>query len=194
MQNPFTDAHLTPTLQILSQTMPQTGKLEAIVVRPARRVEAIFIQSTLAIESVGLKHDRLGIQPKNATTISNRQVTLIQAEHIEIVAKLMRLPYLPATTLRRNLVVSGINLLAIKPLFKDQKHYLKIGQVLLEITGVCAPCSRMEALLGEGGYNVMRGHGGVNAKVMNGGELHVGDTARFVIAETNLQRQSKLGF
>lgn len=194
MQNPFTDAHLAPTLQILSQTMPQTGKLEAIVVRPARRVEAIFIQSTLAIESVGLKHDRLGIQPKNATSISNRQVTLIQAEHIEIVAKLMRLPYLPATTLRRNLVVSGINLLAIKPLFKGQMHYLKIGDVLLEITGVCAPCSRMEALLGEGGYNVMRGHGGVNAKVISGGELHVGDVARFVIAEASLQRQSKLGF
>ncbi|MEO6118683.1 MAG: MOSC domain-containing protein, partial [Methylotenera sp.] len=116
--------------------MPQIGRLESIIVRPARRVPAIELLRSTAIAGVGLQGDRLGIESKHiAKKVSNRQVTLIQAEHIEVIAKIMRLPPLNATTFRRNLVISGINLLAIKPLFKDQIHYLQIGKVLLEITG-----------------------------------------------------------
>ncbi|MBC7696732.1 MAG: MOSC domain-containing protein [Bacteroidia bacterium] len=170
------------TLPSISQTMPQIGKLEAIIVRPARHVAAIEVRRTIAIADVGLLHDRRGIASKNGTVkASNRQVTLIQAEHIDVIAKIMRLPALEASLLRRNLVISGINLLAIKPLFKHQVHYLQIGEVLLEITGSCAPCSRMEVLLWEGGYNAVRGHGGVNARVMIGGELNVGDAVNMQV-------------
>lgn len=171
------------TLQSISQTMPQVGTLEAIIVRPARRVAAIEVEQTLAIADIGLQDDRRGLEHNPANNkISNRQVTLIQAEHIDVVSKLMRIPGLDACTLRRNLVVSGINLLAIKPLFEHQTHYLCIGDVVLEITGICAPCSRMEEVLGEGGYNAMRGHGGVNAKVIQGGMLATGDTVKLKVA------------
>ena len=167
------------TLQSISQTMPQTGRLEAIIVRPARRQAAVQIEQTFAITDVGLQDDRRGIDhnPSNGK-ISDRQVTLIQAEHIDVVAKLMRLTNLQATTLRRNLVVSGVNLLAIKPLFAHQKHFLHIGEVVLEVTGICAPCTRMEEILGEGGYNAMRGHGGINAKIIKGGMLTVGNAIK----------------
>lgn len=208
----------TPSLQKISQTLPQIGKLEAIVLRPAPRVDATFATSALAIKGLGLHADRRGIDLLQKLTSeqqvltlanfelptllanqhvrlpSNRQITLIQAEHIALLAQWMQLPNLLATTIRRNLVVSNINLLAIKPLFKHQQHYLQIGDVLLEITGACTPCSRMETLLGAGGYNAMRGHGGVNAKIIRGGLLTVGDAAVLVAQNGAGDKQAALDF
>jgi MOSC domain-containing protein YiiM len=83
-------------------------------------------------------------------------------------------PSIDPGLLRRNLVVSGINLLAL------QRAQFRIGSVVLEGTGPCHPCSRMEAALGPGGYNAMRGHGGITAKVITPGEIKVGDAVAFV--------------
>ena len=71
--------------------------------------------------------------------------------------------------LRRNLVISGINLLAFS------ERQFQIGEVILEMTGKCHPCSRMEENLGAGGYNAMRGHGGITTKVIKGGKIKTGD-------------------
>jgi MOSC domain-containing protein YiiM len=70
--------------------------------------------------------------------------------------------------LRRNLVVSGVNLLALKG-----RRFL-VGEAMLEGTGPCHPCSRMEEALGPGGLNAMRGHGGLNARVLQGGLIRLG--------------------
>lgn len=71
--------------------------------------------------------------------------------------------------LRRNIVVSGLNLLALK----NKTFYL--GTATLEYTGLCHPCSRMETTLGVGGYNAMRGHGGITARVIDFGTVAVCD-------------------
>jgi MOSC domain-containing protein YiiM len=152
------DLHAPPQVQ---------GCVEQIVVRgdprhPARRVEA-----TVAHAGIGLADDRLGL--RGEAELSTRQVTLIQHEHLAVIAQLARVDAVDALALRRNLVVSGINLLALK------NRRLRVGEALLEIVGPCAPCSRMEEAIGPGGYAAMRGHGGMTARVLEGGAIRVGD-------------------
>jgi MOSC domain-containing protein YiiM len=163
------------SLRQLTQQFSQAGKLDAIYLRPARGVTSISPHNVQAVAQQGLVGDRTYTTPSRNPLGSNRQVTLIQAEHISVVSALIGKP-VNAAILRRNLVVSGINLLAAKSLFKDQTMQLTVGEVVLEITGPCEPCSKMELALGHGGYNAMRGHGGVTAKIITGGELKVGDT------------------
>lgn len=144
------------------------GRLERILVRGAPRDPAREVQATTALAGIGLADDRLG--RRGEAELSTRQVTLIQAEHLPVIAALARVAAVDALALRRNLVVSGINLLALK------NAKLRIGAaVLIEIVGPCAPCSRMEEAVGPGGYAAMRGHGGMTARVLVGGPLAVGD-------------------
>jgi MOSC domain-containing protein YiiM len=79
--------------------------------------------------------------------------------------------------LRRNIVVSGINLLALK-----DKQF-RVGGAVLAFSGLCHPCSKMERELGPGGYNAMRGHGGITARVVSAGSVSLGDPLTY---ETNL--------
>ena len=162
-------------LRSLTARFPRAGRLEAIVLRPGRERAAVSALTALALVDRGLEGDRSGARPPSRPGGSKRQVTLLQAEHLPLI-RAWSGREVDATELRRNLVVSGINLLAQLSLFADQPLQVRIGaDVLLVITGPCDPCSKMEALLGPGGYNAMRGHGGTTARVIHGGVLAVGD-------------------
>lgn len=162
------------TLRHLTQQFSQAGTLQNIYLRPARGAPCISTQQAEAVAKKGLVGDRTHSTPSSNPLGSNRQITLIQAEHIAVISALTGKP-VDAAKLKRNLVVAGINLLAAKTLFKDQPMQLTIGDVVLQITGLCEPCSKMEITLGHGGYNAMRGHGGITAKIIKGGVLKIND-------------------
>ena len=143
------------------------GRVDAIVVRGQPRERARTVEQTMALAGIGLADDRLG--RRGEAELSTRQVTLIQQEHLPLIAAFARSGPLDPVDLRRNLVVSGINLLSLK------KARLRVGEALLEIVGPCAPCSRMEEVIGPGGYAAMRGHGGMTARILEGGLIRVGD-------------------
>lgn len=159
-------------LRELTRCFPHHGKLRGILLRPARDAVAVPVASAQAIVGVGLEGDR-----KTRSGPSRREVTLIQFEHLAVVAALLGHDQpIDPILLRRNLVVSGLNLLAARSPFPGERGRLRIGaQVMLEITGPCEPCSKMERALGAGGYNALRGHGGVTARILEGGELRAGD-------------------
>jgi MOSC domain-containing protein YiiM len=158
------------TIRDLNKPPQIEGRVEVIVVRGSPREVARTVESTVALSGIGLQDDRLG--RRGESELSTRQVTLIQAEHLPVIAALAQVERVDPIGLRRNLVVSGINLLALK------NARLQVGDALLELVGPCQPCSRMEETIGPGGYAAMRGHGGMTARVITTGSIRVGDAVR----------------
>lgn len=155
-------------LGVLMATLPRPGQVRWIGLRPARNVAMLSVQQVEANAGKGLAGDRY------ASGSGKRGITLIQAEHLPVIAALSGHDEIPPALLRRNVVVSGIPLVALK------ERRFRIGSALFEGTDDCDPCSRMEAALGPGGYNAMRGHGGLCARILETGLVSVGDA---VVAE-----------
>ncbi|MBE9559938.1 MAG: MOSC domain-containing protein [Proteobacteria bacterium] len=151
-----------PTLKELMKNLPQEGRVEWISYRPQKR-KAVKVVTEINVLENGLENDHY------AGRSGNRSVTLIQQEHIEVIRSLLHKREIKAEDLRRNIVVSGINLLALK-----DREFM-IGSAVLKMTGLCHPCSRMEETFGDGGYNAVRGHGGINACIITPGKIKVGD-------------------
>ena len=139
------------------------GLIQWIGVRPARREPMTTLQ-TVALTENGLAGDRRQSPGKRA-------VSLLQAEHLPVINALAPEGAEPSD-LRRNLLISGINLLSLR------KVEFRIGGAILRGTGICAPCSRMEETLGPGGYNAVRGHGGITAEVVQPGTISIGDAVQ----------------
>ena len=155
------------------------GRVEAIHLRPARLAPMATVSEAAVEVGRGLIGDRRSLSLQTGDLAQKREITLVQAEHLPLVAAWLGLPALDAARLRRNLVVSGINLASMRSLFADVRLQWRFGEtVVLEITGTCEPCSLMEAELGAGGYNALRGHGGVTARVVAGGTVRTGDRIR----------------
>ncbi len=157
--------------QELQDSLPQIGQIEWIGIRPDRYEDLKAVSRVQALTDQSLAGDHYSGKPG-----SKRQITLIQAEHLRAVASYLKVENIDPNLVRRNLVTKGINLTALK------NRQFQVGEALLEGTGDCAPCSRMEQNLGPGGWNAMRGHGGITARIVNGGSIKLGDQIHLVVA------------
>ncbi len=141
----------------------QPGRIEWIGLRPDRRVGMSVVDEVM-ISTDGLDGDR--------GRAGKRAVTLIQQEHLAAIGSYLGQGPVAPEILRRNLVVSGINLAALKG------REVQVGEAILRFTVICAPCSRMEEALGKGGYSAVRGHGGWCAEVLKPGRVALGDAVQ----------------
>jgi MOSC domain-containing protein YiiM len=145
------------------------GRVGWIGVRPARAQPMRPLERVSLDTDEGVTGDRYKSRGQRT-----RQVTLIEAESLAAIAAFLALPTVAPEQVRRNVVVSGINLLALKG------RRFRLGEAELEYTGECHPCSRMEETLGPGGYNAMRGRGGITARVLVSGDVAWGDEVRLL--------------
>ena len=153
----------------LREQFPRAGTVRWMSVRPGRDERVNPVDQVLASVDEGLVGDRFAGPPG-----ADRQVTLIQQEHLDVIAGLLGRESIDQALTRRNIVVSGINLLALKG------AEFSIGEAILRGTGSCPPCKKMERNFGSGGFNAMCGHGGITASVVQEGTIRVGDAVRFL--------------
>jgi len=143
----------------------EPGTLQWIGLRPERKAPLTVVERVQALSDLGLEGDRRC----KGTPGTARQGTLINREHIAVIAQLLGIESIKPELLRRNLVVSGINLLALR------HQRFRIGTAEFEATAQCHPCLRMEQVLGQGAVAAMLGHGGICAKIIKTGLIRVGD-------------------
>jgi MOSC domain-containing protein YiiM len=151
------------TIEQLSVHYARPGRLEWIGFRSRRRGPVTPAQTVELIQDRGLEGDHSA-----AKSGGRRQVTLIQWEHLAVIAGLCGESSIAPERLRRNLAISGVNLVSLRT------RRFRLGDALLEGTGHCLPYSRMELELGRGGFNAMRGHGGITARILTGGVVSLG--------------------
>lgn len=117
---------------------------------------SVPLQSGRGIAGDRFEHSRYPI-----TLFSREVADLIEEAHGRSI---------DAALFRRNIVVSGINLSELVGV------RFRLGGVLFEGVGHCAPCLWMDAAIGKGTYALMRGRGGLRAGVVEGGLLQRGTT------------------
>lgn len=160
----MTQPPLTPLQKLLAGPLP-SGRLVWIGLRTSRHGDILTPDTAELVPSTGIAGDRY-----HTRTNGGRQVTLVAEESLAAIASYLGRAEVSPHLLRRNLVTRGINLTALKG------RNFRIGPVLLAYSGECAPCSQMEENLGPGGYNAVRGNGGITARIIEGGLIRIGDT------------------
>ena len=138
-----------------------SGKIEWIGVRPERRGDVISVSSVTIDEANGLSGDH--------PTKPHRQVTIISKEQLDEVARRLGKEHVETSATRRNILISGLDFDTV------DKQRIQLGSAIIEVTGYCHPCSRMDENLGEGGRLAMARLAGYLAKVIRSGEVAVGD-------------------
>ena len=140
------------------------GQVAWLGLRPARHAPMLTRPVLHLTPEDGVTGDHY-----SSRTGAARGVTLIERECLAAIFSYLGTDPPDPLLLRRNVVTSGINLDALR------ERRFQVGTAVLEHTGACHPCSRMEALLGPSGYNAVRGRGGITARVVRAGHVAVDD-------------------
>jgi MOSC domain-containing protein YiiM len=140
-----------------------TGIIQNLFRKPSSDEPLVKESKLELIENQGIVGDKSFGRRK-------RQVLLVEEEIIQKHG-------LKPGDLKENIVTSNMRLSQL-----DIGTQLIIGDVTLEVTGDCAPCSYIEELQ-EGLFEKIKGNRGVLAIVRKGTELNVGDQIEVFFAE-----------
>jgi MOSC domain-containing protein YiiM len=132
------------------------GMVVSLQICSAHRAPMQKLEAARAVENLGLEGDR------HAIPDGSRQVLFIEEETLNRLA-------VPVGAVKENITTRGIDLMRLAA-----GTHLRIGQALFELTRPCTPCSRMDEIR-VGLQDELEGQRGMLARVIHGGEIHVGD-------------------
>jgi MOSC domain-containing protein YiiM len=106
----------------------------------------------------GIEGDRYG----------DKDITLFEAEAIEHLKADTGIELAPSE-IRRNVMTRGVSLNDLLG------HRIRVGEVEAIVTELCHPCSHLQKLTQPGVLRGLVNRGGLNADVVTGGAIRVGD-------------------
>lgn len=112
----------------------------------------------------------------------HRQVSVQSLDDLAIAAEIFG-SSIPAGLTRRNITVVG------GPVPRDPGSIITIGDVVLEVVRVAAPCKLLDDTIGVGAQGALRHRGGSICRVLQGGTVRVGDEFTLPSAEERTQNR-----
>jgi len=97
------------------------------------------------------------------------QVTFFSEEVARELEKELGLPTVDRAAFRRNALISGIDLNRLVG------RRFSIGKVEFSGSEECAPCYWMDEAVGSGAHEWLKGRGGLRCRILNNGELSLGE-------------------
>lgn len=147
-----------------------SGSVVSIHIAPEASGGMKRIDEAHAVPGKGLEGDRYfgGGGTWSETPGTGRQVTLIEAEAIEAMARDNDVVIDPGEA-RRNIVTRGV---ALNHLVDKE---FKVGEALLKGTRLSEPCAHLEKLSKPGVVKGLIHRGGLRADILEGGVIRPGD-------------------
>jgi MOSC domain-containing protein YiiM len=105
------------------------------------------------------------------------QITFFSAEVFERLCAHFGIKEKPAGVLRRNIIVSGVDLLSLIGC------EFEIQGVKFRGTQHCAPCEWMDVAFAPGAKEFLKENAGLRAKILSNGELHLGEAQLRIVKE-----------
>jgi MOSC domain-containing protein YiiM len=149
------------------------GHVEAICIAPRGSADMQGLTEVEAIVGVGLRGDRyatgVGFYSQRPTDPGAREVTLIEAETLDALRAEHGIE-LGVAQHRRNLTVRGVRLGDLLG-----QRFSVGDEVVLEGVRDCPPCEHLEGLTGKRVIQPLLERGGLRARIVVGGAIHVRD-------------------
>jgi MOSC domain-containing protein YiiM len=131
----------------------------------------VSVKEARSIPGKGLEGDRYfnhtGTYSKKSG--ADREVTLIEVEAIEALAREYKIALEPGAA-RRNIVTRGV------PLNHLVGREFRVGDVTLRGLRLCEPCAHLERLSHSGVREALIHRGGLRAQILTDGTIRVGDS------------------
>jgi MOSC domain-containing protein YiiM len=138
------------------------ARVAAIHLAPASRLPMRSVREVLAERGRGLVGDRYhGTRHRHVTL----QAASALADAGEVLGRAV-----PWHLTRRNVTVTGLDAVPTVPGTR-----LQVGEALLEVVRVAAPCRLLDDAIGAGAQEALRRRGGCVLRVLTTGSLRVGD-------------------